>query len=322
MSTPAGPGTAAPKGPDAPAPARLGDEAAERLGEEVAEGLGAQAERRGEEAAASAVTAGARREPFADRPVAPPEHAVQPVLRRRAAELPGRPVPSAELSPRPWLAAALGVLAPGAGQVYLGQRDDALRHAMGAPLLLPWVTGVRSAWADATRLVAGRRPMSHRPELGRALLFALAVWVLVGGLVVGSVWLYRSLTRPTLDGLAPALTVPRSEEPAPAALAEERPSVNGESASSSAPGLVAELEARQREARARRLTLQAHGACEAEDWSVCAALAEEARRLEPRLVPAIRLYHRAALALESVGPAGSGEGSDRAGEPTLREVPP
>jgi len=58
------------------------------------------------------------------------------------------------------------------------------------------------------------------------------------------------------------------------------------------------MDERMTRARARRLLLTAQAACDAQDYRLCSVVSAEARRLDPELPEAIRLYHRARLALE------------------------
>ena len=218
-----------------------------------------------------------------------------------AKPLPGQPIPIDELLPRPWLATLLSVLAPGGGQVYLGQKDDARNYALTAPLISPWVNSVRLANRDAHLVGTGRRTARARPQLLRAVAFILALWVFVASIVVGSVLLYSYLTRPAV---APSHVVPAVVEPSSEADvdATDRDSIDvgAEAPNQQLSGeLMTEIEQRRRQAQAARLVAQAVAACEENDYDRCASLSNQARQLNPELTEATRLYHRATVALEA-----------------------
>jgi len=84
----------------------------------------------------------------------------------------------------PALAALLSLLAPGAGQIYNGQSEEAWEHALYAPLLWPWYQSVREALERGRAI---RQREAPKPEAGTfvaALKHIAILYVAVGGFAV------------------------------------------------------------------------------------------------------------------------------------------
>ncbi|MBN1944694.1 MAG: hypothetical protein JW797_03415 [Bradymonadales bacterium] len=213
---------------------------------------------------------------------------------------PGKPVPIEELRPRPWLTVLLSLLAPGAGQMYLGKRGMAGTYAVTFWLLFPWVHSVVSARKQALDLGNGRLSPRRRPDLAGAIGFILLFWLVVSMLVVTNLSIHQRLTRHVQVADQPPIVLERPEVPDSTPPGAQVAMESEGSAHQPPAGLVEDLERRQQQVRALRLVLNARAACEAEDFRMCQLLSAQARELDPGLAEAIRLYHRATLALEPV----------------------
>jgi hypothetical protein len=209
-------------------------------------------------------------------------------------------------------------LVPGGGQVYLGEREKGIGYAMVAPLVVPWLRSVVEARALARQIREGERKPRTRPTPGAALRLALVFWGLVGLLAWGATALYGALTRPAVtveasDAAGEASASDGDAEPA-SSLAVTAPPPEG-----SGGALADEVADRERRLGARRLLAQARLACEASDYALCRQMSREARGLDPELVEAVRLFHRATLALERGSECeGSGFDADGSGQRDCR----
>ena len=110
----------------------------------------------------------------------------------------------------PGLAGLLGLVLPGMGQVYNGERERAVWFAIGAVLIVPWVWGVFDAVAVARTIKSGaaRRPDTAAREAAVRGHLLLNMSILVGVMV--GVFLSQRMA----DRRAPPPPLP---EPAPVA---------------------------------------------------------------------------------------------------------
>jgi hypothetical protein len=90
----------------------------------------------------------------------------------------------------PPLASLLSLLAPGAGQIYNGDRERGRELVWKALLVWPWAVSVLRAWRTADAILEGKRPRpergSLRSALGRVGLWWAAIGCLVTVGVIGS----------------------------------------------------------------------------------------------------------------------------------------
>ncbi len=92
------------------------------------------------------------------------------------------------------MAVLLGLVLPGMGQVYNGERDRAVWFAIGAVLVLPWLYGVFDALSVARAIVDGERPPPDPATRGPAVRGHLMLnMAMVFGVVVG-VFLWFSVS--------------------------------------------------------------------------------------------------------------------------------
>ncbi len=104
----------------------------------------------------------------------------------------------------PGTAALLGLVLPGMGQAYNGERERGLWFALTAVLILPWLWGVVDAWRGARKIAAGERPAPDPRTRPAALNAQLMVNVaVVVGVVAGYV-LWTRLRPPAPPAEAPA----------------------------------------------------------------------------------------------------------------------
>ena len=213
--------------------------------------------------------------------------------RETATPLPGEPIPMGELLPSPWLAGLLSALAPGAGQIYLNRTDQAKAAAMSAPLVVPWVRSVLSAVERARALHTKPQLLIARPRLREALIFLVLFWTVVAGLVVSSVALHDMLLDSSEnDVVENPLVDPDSQQTDP------RSADAVDSGPVTSQQLESELAQRENQVEARQLVQSAQQACLRADFQTCVNLAGRARLLDPELLAATRLYHRASLELQ------------------------
>ncbi len=109
------------------------------------------------------------------------------------------------------LAGMLGLVLPGMGQVYNGERDRAVWFAIGAVLIVPWVWGIIDAVAVAGRIAGGQQrppdPSARESAVRGHLLLNMSI---LFGVVVG-VFLWQRIG----DRAVPP---PPPPEPAPVAV--------------------------------------------------------------------------------------------------------
>lgn len=76
----------------------------------------------------------------------------------------------------PPFALALSVIAPGAGQVFNGNDDDALAYGLRFFLIKPWIDSARSAYQRAEEIRTYYAPQPAEGNMGRAIRYALGWW--------------------------------------------------------------------------------------------------------------------------------------------------
>ncbi|MEZ4458520.1 MAG: hypothetical protein R3E66_02090 [bacterium] len=83
----------------------------------------------------------------------------------------------------PQLAMVLSILAPGAGQIYNGDDDDALDYGLRFWTIKPWIASARQAKRRAERIQGFWIPWPKPGSLFRALRYLLFFWIAVGSIV-------------------------------------------------------------------------------------------------------------------------------------------
>jgi hypothetical protein len=235
-------------------------------------------------------------------------------------EPPGTPIPVDKLVPNIALTRLFGILAPGAGHRYLGRPEAALGYAMSAPLVVPWIRAVREATEIARSINEDHERARTRVAPVAAARFAAVFWMAVATLVVGCVLLYSNL----LDNsrTTAVLDVPATSEEGSRTSPADVTSALGPAAEATGEGtggssaVAAEIDRRQRRARAQRTLIQARLACNSEAFERCAELASRARENDPESTAAVRMYHEAIVSLgeQTMEPEGTGQ--------TPEETPP
>jgi hypothetical protein len=89
----------------------------------------------------------------------------------------------------PGLAAALSVVAPGAGQIYNGDDDDAFDYGTRFFLIAPWIKSVKHAHRRGEKVSEYWLPRPEDGALFRAIRYAVTWWLVVGSIVVATVFL-------------------------------------------------------------------------------------------------------------------------------------
>lgn len=99
----------------------------------------------------------------------------------------------------PVVAAIFSGFAPGAGQIYNGQDDAALKYGMWFWWIRPWIASVRQAYEYGIRVRDYYEPQPADASFGRALRYVagwyLVVFVLVGLIVFGASAIWENRTK-------------------------------------------------------------------------------------------------------------------------------
>lgn len=191
----------------------------------------------------------------------------------------------------PGIAALFSVIAPGAGQIFNGDDDEALTYAWQAVVLVPWYLSVRDAHRKAEKI---RDYWAPRPEPGttiRALKYTFAWWVAAASVVFMIGWfsttIYGVVTRPALEGVTEA-DVTRAFDDAKLFVTEAR--VDGLDALASA-----QIDAPRKqftmddEERAERLFRIGYSRCTAGQFAACQSAMKKVTGLDKSHRRAFRL---------------------------------
>lgn len=183
-------------------------------------------------------------------------------------------------------AALFGVLAPGGGQMYLGEGARARGYAVVGLLIRPWIDAAR----DAKNLA--RSNARIETSAAKASGFVAGYWLILLCLIWLIAGLFSNESAPTVD---PPDAVTPDEAGQDAGMTVEE-----------AERLAAELEERQQLAEYLQLMRDANRACGMEIYARCANLACRARDLIPERDDAVRLCHRATIAAAEQSAASQG----------------
>ena len=185
--------------------------------------------------------------------------------------------------PSPGLARLFGVLAPGAGQMYLNRVEEARRYVTVGILIKPWWEAASKAFSSASAITVGRRRHESpaRPIAASALV--VSFWAVIVAAVVGITALYNTLAAPSVGETT------TSQSSGGEGTSEG-------TASEQQNALAAEFAEREIDARATQLLLDANNACRIELYVRCARAACQARDLRPSWDQAARLCREATLA--------------------------
>lgn len=171
----------------------------------------------------------------------------------------------------PPLAVLLSLAAPGAGQIYNGDKEEGRRLGFTGLLLIPWLLSISSAWRSAEKVRRERAPRPPEDSLKSALGHVVLWWLVVGSsaalLVVGGdlLWEMSQEESATSEALA--------EADRESALTQAR--INVQEARIAARGAAAEerkkvdrftMDRRERAARLFRIGLE-H--CRARKFEMC-----------------------------------------------------
>ncbi len=88
----------------------------------------------------------------------------------------------------PALAGLLSLIAPGAGQVYNGQKEQARGYGLRAALVLPWYRSVRQASDYAEKIRTYWAPKPPSGALKDALKYLIVFWLVFGPLIAALGW--------------------------------------------------------------------------------------------------------------------------------------
>lgn len=191
----------------------------------------------------------------------------------------------------PGIAALFSVIAPGAGQIFNGDDEDALTYAWQAVVLVPWYWSVRDAHRKAEKI---RDYWAPRPEAGttiRALKYTFAWWVAAASVVFMIGWfsttIYDVVTRPALEGVTEA-DVTRAFDDAKLFVTEAR--VDGLDALASAQVNAPRKQfTMDDEERAERLFRIGYSRCTAGQFAACQSAMKKVTALDKSHRRAFRL---------------------------------
>lgn len=187
----------------------------------------------------------------------------------------------------PGLAALLSLLAPGAGQVYNGQRERASHFGMRFLLLRPWYESVRQAYDYAEKIRTYWAPYPDSGAFGRAVRYLLMWWLVVGPLVAGLVWAggytyerVRPPEEPEISELDVQLAVDRAQSEVEMA---HIGGLDGVSEFVARPGEEHERFTMSDEERAERLFRRGVDFCEQGMYGTCQDAMKRVAELNPEL---------------------------------------
>ena len=171
-----------------------------------------------------------------------------------------------------------GALAPGGGQMYMGEGARARGYALVGLLIRPWLDGIR----DARNLA--RSNTKNETSSAKAIGFVACYWLIL----LTAVWLIAGLFTPDQ---APIV----ADDP-PREVIVDDDGQDDVDAVEDGQNLAEELQERQRLAQFLQYMRDANRACEVEVYARCADLACRARDLIPEREDGVRLCHRATIA--------------------------
>ena len=82
----------------------------------------------------------------------------------------------------PLAAALLSLFIPGAGQIYNGQIKKGIAYLLGFWLVLPWLFGIKDAYATAREVARYKLVPRYRPGHTMALIMGLTIFILYGSI--------------------------------------------------------------------------------------------------------------------------------------------
>ena len=196
------------------------------------------------------------------------------------------------------LAAALSVFAPGAGQIYNGDEDEALHFGLRFWMVAPWIEAVRDARAVGEKVATYWAPRPPEGNLLRALRYALGWLICVGALGLGLGWLGQLAHERSTREPPP----PYTEDDVELAFEDARIEVR-EARIAGLDALSAVMDEYTRrgrstmtdEERSERLFLRGLEVCRARRAKLCAAMMKRVLKFDPRQPDAVRLHTWAAL---------------------------
>ena len=202
----------------------------------------------------------------------------------------------------PEIAALLSAVAPGAGQIYNGQDEQAWRYGLRFFLVVPWIRSVRQAARRARRIATYWAPRPA-PGVGRRVAMYVTLWYLaVLATAVGLVWTGQTMV---------ARLRPPAVQPEASAQVVARAMLDAES--KVLQGRIAALDALQRDLserdrrptftmgeaeRAERLFLKGLPHCRALAYRECAQVMRRVTQIQPTHRDAQRLQTWASAQLD------------------------
>ena len=106
----------------------------------------------------------------------------------------------------PALAAVLSLLAPGAGQIYNGQDEQAREFGVRFALIKPWYNSVRQAYEYAEKIRTYWAPLPDRGALTAAAKYMVIWWAVAGAVVAALGWSGTQLYDVAKTPQAPKIT--------------------------------------------------------------------------------------------------------------------
>ncbi len=183
----------------------------------------------------------------------------------------------------PGVAALLSGLAPGAGQIFNGDADEALGYGLKFFLVKPWIDSVRDARTKAEKIRTYWAPRPDPGAFGGAVRYVVAFWVCVSLLVVIVGWFgNRVYTLATREAEAPD----RSGAVA-AAVNDARMGTLAARVAALDDLTVAEREVSSpqftmdEEERAERLFILGYQECKARSYKSCESMMKRVSELQP-----------------------------------------
>jgi hypothetical protein len=215
----------------------------------------------------------------------------------------------------PQVAAALSVLAPGAGQVFNGDDEEALAYGLRFWLIKPWVDAVRDAYDKGEKI---RTYWAPRPEPGAfvsALKYLAAFWLCVGLSVTllyfGGARMLELAKREPEKGIGPAEITTAIENAGTQVLGARVTALDAvqEASLDSEPRSQFTM---SDEERAERLFALGYVECESRNFSMCEAMMKRVTELKNAHAAAIKLQAWASV---------SQRGADNEPMPDIGSVP-
>lgn len=207
----------------------------------------------------------------------------------------------------PLVAALLSLIAPGAGQVYNGQPDEARRYGWMFILIVPWIQAIRQAWRYGEKV---RTYYAPRPEEGtgrKALMFGAKWWLVVlvfatiTGTTVSAVMEYRQVDAQRQQQLVLQQLSGAADRQVRTGVERARQVVEQRGEQIIADSVDQGEYTMDDEERARRLFILGYHYCKGGEYQMCDQMMRRVASLEPRNRDAYQIQTWASLRSQGVG---------------------